>query len=632
MRRDQVLAYPPNYPHCARDVSPGAGSPFGCRGRTVEPFDACFSHLSDSDRATYLATLGPGSDLDHRGTIISLELFTELITPLIEPGSANPLLGEVKFDFSVLPGDFSVPFARFGGHASFAGCVIEGSVRFYRANFNGGADFSDVTFGGESDFSTASFARDSSFGGAVFNGNANFNSSIFDDIHYGTATFRRNADFEYSTFSGSAWFPGVTFEGNAHFQSSTYSGPASFSGSKFSYDAGFDKASFSSGVDFSFVTLFGGLLLSRVTFEAEKQVGPIVCGGDLDLSHSVFSQPVTIEAAARRVLCVRTRWSATAVLRLRFSQVDLTDAVLEYPLSIAALLAPFTHWDGRRCDEAPLAGDAPTVRILSMQGVDAAHLVLSDIDLSRCHFRGTVHLDQIHLDGQCPLASTPTQIRRRGPLLVRATPRRTLIEEHYWRTSVGKAGWASPPTLTHVHPPAALAPVYRQLRKALEDGKNEPDAADFYYGEMEMRRNDPARPRAERALLILYWAISGYGLRASRAIAWLAIAMTSTVLAMMLWGVAKDDPKPESTGTVTGRHIALTTNTPGPENPDTSLSARLTSKRFEKSLRVVINSVIFRSSGQDLTTAGTYVEMSSRIVEPLFLGLAVLAVRGRVKR
>jgi hypothetical protein len=37
-------------------------------------------------------------------------------------------------------------------------------------------------------------------------------------------------------------------------------------------------------------------------------------------------------------------------------------------------------------------------------------------------------------------------------------------------------------------PPARLAVLYRQLRKAQEDAKNEPGAADFYYGEMEMRR------------------------------------------------------------------------------------------------------------------------------------------------
>lgn len=57
-----------------------------------------------------------------------------------------------------------------------------------------------------------------------------------------------------------------------------------------------------------------------------------------------------------------------------------------------------------------------------------------------------------------------------------------------------------------------------------------------------------------------------------------------------------------------------------------------TLKRFERALNVTVNSVVFRSSGQDLTTAGTYIEMASRVTEPILLGLAVLAVRGRVKR
>ena len=41
--------------------------------------------------------------------------------------------------------------------------------------------------------------------------------------------------------------------------------------------------------------------------------------------------------------------------------------------------------------------------------------------------------------------------------------------------------------------------IYRALRKGREDGKDEPGAADFYYGEMEMRRQRPRGQEAERA-------------------------------------------------------------------------------------------------------------------------------------
>ncbi|MFB7598955.1 hypothetical protein ACFC02_30500, partial [Streptomyces sp. NPDC056160] len=51
-----------------------------------------------------------------------------------------------------------------------------------------------------------------------------------------------------------------------------------------------------------------------------------------------------------------------------------------------------------------------------------------------------------------------------------------------------------------------------------------------------------------------------------------------------------------------------------------------------RALNVTLNSVVFRSSGQELTTSGTYIEMTSRLLEPTLLALAALAVRGRIKR
>ena len=70
-----------------------------------------------------------------------------------------------------------------------------------------------------------------------------------------------------------------------------------------------------------------------------------------------------------------------------------------------------------------------------------------------------------------------------------------------------------------------IAGLYRALRKGREDAKDEPGAADFYYGEMEMRRHvgrtsdRPAdnhasvlsRGRVERSILTAYWLVSGYG-------------------------------------------------------------------------------------------------------------------------
>ncbi|MHA5051581.1 hypothetical protein [Streptomyces sp. SD15] len=110
--------------------------------------------------------------------------------------------------------------------------------------------------------------------------------------------------------------------------------------------------------------------------------------------------------------------------------------------------------------------------------------------------------------------------------------------------------------------------------------------------------------------------------------------MTVTLVALMVWGLPAEDPKPQTTGrqVAVGRNITLTTDTPDPVNPTGPWGERVTTERFEKALRVVINSVVFRSSGQDLTTAGNYTEMASRLTEPVLLGLAVLALRSRIKR
>ncbi|QJT06433.1 hypothetical protein G9272_44205 [Streptomyces asoensis] len=139
------------------------------------------------------------------------------------------------------------------------------------------------------------------------------------------------------------------------------------------------------------------------------------------------------------------------------------------------------------------------------------------------------------------------------------------------------------------------------------------------------------RPTTTTSAADGYWLLSGYGLRASRALGWLAAAMLVTVVLLMGLGLPRDSPKQEATGTVPpgGGRVTFEIDKADPQNPT---GKRYTGERFEKALNVTLNSVVFRSSGQDLTTAGTYIEMASRIAEPVLLGLAVLAVRNRVKR
>ncbi|MFD9008697.1 pentapeptide repeat-containing protein [Streptomyces sp. NPDC059552] len=462
--------------------------------------------------------------------------------------------------------------------------------------------------------------------------------------------FAGEADFEMTQFSDDAVFINASFAGSAQFAKARFSKEALFDKSQFGEAAEFSGAEFLGYVNFREVQVAESAEFSEARFAALSFFGPLACARTVDLSAAVFEAPVTMEIAAREVRCVRTRWESTATVRLRYATLDLSGAVLSFPISVTAHPSPFTAVNDDRLDESLISGP-PAVNVASVQGLDAAHLVLTDTDLSDCLFAGAFHLDQLRLEGRCTFASTPVCWHRRGILPVRWTRRRTLAEEHHWRAHCADQPIPSPeqPHAAHLwrpgryHPdpdltpdPEDVAAVYRQLRKAFEDGKNEPGAADFYYGEMEMRRHDrrddgTGTPPGERGLLHAYWLLSGYGLRASRALAWLLAAMSVTVLLLMLWGLPAEGPKQKATGTVPagGGKVSFVIDKEDPRNPTGN---RFTVKRFDKALSVTLNSVVFRSSGQDLTTAGTYIEMTSRLLEPALLALAVLAVRGRVKR
>ncbi|MFF8452728.1 pentapeptide repeat-containing protein [Streptomyces leeuwenhoekii] len=582
------------WPNCGHGAT--VEDPVGCRGVHVGEHTACLAHLEEADRTAYLAGLTPGADIDHRGTPFTKELLDRLLDALYDPATEFPRLGTAWFDEAI-----------FTGMAGFTGASFTGDAMFRGAAFTEAAWFDEAVFTGATEFDGAVFNDYAVFGDATFKGTAGFYQVIFS----------HDARFARATFSHDAWFDRASFTGDAMFRGASFAGATGFRGVVVTGDAQFDEG----------------------RFESASRLGPLVCGGRVVLDGAVFQRPVTVEAAAHRVSCARTWWASTATLHLRYAELDLRDAVLEYPVVVAARPTPFLPSGvSEPLPETELSGQDPGVRLYTVGGVDAAHLALHTIDLSRCRFAGAVHLDQLKVDGWCTFAPTPTGWSRRFPW--RWARRTTLVEEHHWRVRTARhparaRGWTLPPPDAPELRPAAVAALYRQLRKSLEDGKNEPGAAHFYFGECEMRRRDTdGTPWSERALLAVYWALSGYGLRAFRALIWLGVAMTVTLAVMVLWGLPAEDPKPTVTGrqVAVGQKVAWTTETPDPVNPTDPLAERVTTDRFEKALRVVIDSVVFRSSGQDLTTVGTYTEMASRLAEPVLLGLAVLAIRSRVKR
>ncbi|MFF4978285.1 pentapeptide repeat-containing protein [Streptomyces sp. NPDC001083] len=608
-----------------------------CRGIVIPGHTKCLPHLVGTERRAYLASLGPGAEVDLRGTTLTPPLLEQILNALTDPATGVPSFGRARFDD-----------AQFDGDADFKKAEFTGRAEFERVHFNGSTDFSDVLFRGAANFMETRFSGDAWFGGVIFDETAVFIDADFSGrATFGGARFTGEADFLSVKFSGESTFGGAEFLSNAIFSRVQFLSEAWFRAAQFVADALFDEAQFSGQTSFGGVQFHDNARFQLARFAETSLFGPFVCENVVALWGTVFEAPVTLEIAAHEVQFIRTRWESTATVRLRHATADLSQAVLSAPVAIVTHHSHFTTPTAQVVDETHLAHLPVGARLSSMQGVDAAHLVLTDLDLSDCLFSGAFHLDQLRLEGRITFAPVPTGWHRRGIFPARWTRRRTLAEEHHWRAQV--AGHSAPPRGVLLspnqwrpgphHPVPELTPdpedvvaLYRQLRKAFEDGKNEPGAADFYYGEMEMRRHDRVdTPPGERALLNLYWFLSGYGLRASRALAVLTAAMVITILILMGLGLPQHTPAQEATGTVPagGGRVTFTIDKDDPKNPT---GGRFTGERFDQALNVTLNSVIFRSSGQDLTTTGTYTEMASRLTEPTLLALAVLAIRGRIKR
>ncbi|WP_328674182.1 pentapeptide repeat-containing protein [Streptomyces sp. NBC_00328] len=385
----------------------------GCRGIHIPGHTACLAHLDDSDRDAYLASLAPDSDVDHRGTSFTEPLLNALLDSLRDPATGHPRLGSARFESATFEGDAQFGSAIFHGEARFESAIFERAPLFRSAIFQGDAGFESVNFHGEARFESATFESAAWFRSATFQNSAVFSSANFGGYAgFASVTFRGNAWFRLATFRGDAWFRSAAFGGDAHFGSATFKSAAWFQLAAFASHAGFERA----------------------VFERLARLGPLVCAAKLVLSGAVFSGPVNLSFAARHLECRRTRWSSTAEVRLRYATVDFSHAVFEYPLTIAAEQDPFVLAGGTQLPEA-LLGDGPdaAVRMASLRGVDAAHLVLADVDLSECLFTGTVHLDQVRLEGACLFAEVPSGLHWQRWRPVRFTRRRLLAEEHHWR-------------------------------------------------------------------------------------------------------------------------------------------------------------------------------------------------------
>ena len=472
--------------------------------------------------------------------------------------------------------------ATFKGAARFGGATF-GAAGFGDATFERGADFGDATFERRADFGRATFKGAAGFGEATIKGDARFDKATFEgDARFGGATFKGDARFGGATFKGAARFGGATFKGGAAFVVVTIEG-----------DARFDKATFEGDARFGEATIKGDARFDKATFRGDVPVlGPIVVGGSLNLNEVQFASMVRIEADASVLTCRWGRFPGGVRFNVRHALVRLDDLDLSAPSLLTVASGP--------------AGITDQPRLLSLQQANVAGLVLGNVDLTDCRFAGAHNLDKLRLEAGTSFGLSPA---------VAGWERRQVIaEEAAWRAARVRPGrWKAPmwPDSEESGPevlsPGAIAGLYRALRKGREDTKDEPGAADFYYGEMEMRRHDRNVGDAEwwrgreplREVLTAYWLVSGYGQRAWRSLA--ALAAVTALFAVAF-------------------HFIGFTTPPEPASYWTSL------------LYAFRSTISLTDSQVTLTAWGSFFQALLRITGPVLLGLTLLALRGRVKR
>jgi Pentapeptide repeats (9 copies) len=519
--------------------------------------------------------------------------------------------------------------------AKFGGAMFEEATPFAEATFGGVTDFREATFGGVTDFRKATFSGDALFGNATFSADALFDEASFGGrADFDTATFSDIARFNRATFSGPAFFRRAIFGADASFAQASFGANADFSeatfevakatsaarvvfvrarfdadarfrGAIFSADAHFGEASFGGRADFDTASFEHEASFVRARFERAQYFGPLLAVEQLALDGAAFGASVQIVFSGDRLSCTRTTFSAGAKLWVRWAEISLDEADLVAPAVLNGLLGANLLLKEDRLREWIAAKPeartrTPEARLVSLNGTNVKNLILVNVDLRACRFGEASDLDQLRVQGSLEFES---------PHGLRWTRRRAVAEEHIWRARRGQRGWypaaCQPPEwldkrekFEESPSPRTIGSIYRALRKRLEDSKDEPGAADFYYGEMEMRRA-AGPPWAEGVVLWLYWLVSGYGLRASRALIALAITIALGGVLLGLFGFDAEK-HPDDGALLFAAESSISLLRP----PDT----------------------------KNLTAVGHVVQIVLRLAGPLFFGLALLSLRGRVKR
>jgi hypothetical protein len=608
----------------------------------------CFEHLPPSVRTHELAqTLAKPSEqrvLNFRGVAFS----RSALQTLVEGLKPVKVIAELDLSYAEIPGEFELSGLEITRSLGAQGTRFRELVRLR------GLDVQMASF------FAASFERLLRIGGVHFRGQTDFRETQFEALYVGVSEqgviFDQGLDFVGAMFDGVCVFADLSGRGqlllqqvklkNADFRRVRVAGDFSLLNAEIRGDLSLIQARVSDRLELDWCqveghvsmdgALAGTLSARNAAFASTPDFGNVGVKGWAILDQCTFERPVRLRITAETVHCARANFPAGVSLQLA-GDVVLDGSRLGSPSELGQNYAAsndlLEEIDGEPISASEVTVHVP-VRVLSMRGADVGGLSLEYVDLGACLFKGAHDLDTLRLGGGVQFQRTPG---------TPWTTRDSVVEEHLWRTHktprldttspnnsllpgewlgreelpdwlLGLDAHSAPTNRLPIAPigfyqASDVAAIYRQLRKAREDAKDSPGAADFYYGEMEMRRRFLSErtnrrrktlgTQSERTLLFFYWLFSGYGLRAWRPLVFLAVLIVVSAIGFHYLGLAS--------GHRNWWDAALTAL-----NGSTSL--------------------LHLQTPAHLTHVGEALELLLRLTGPVLAALLIFALRARVKR
>jgi Pentapeptide repeats (9 copies) len=520
----------------------------------------CPAHSSTSALGDATTRWQRGEPIDLRGASIERDWLEGLLAAVAESereSHPTPLDPNRRIE---IPSDINLEGAWIGDGASFRRVVFKGAAYFDHAEFCGPVDFGGAEFCDHADFDNAIFGDDASFRGAIFDDHAGFQK----------AWFRRNAKFVSARFRSYVDLEGTRFADLADF--------------------------------------------TEASFQFARRLGSFDVEGRILLDECEFAERTTIEISASHLSASSAIFADGVRLLVGSAEMVLDCA----DFGRAATLSGRIGAAGGAGERGGEVGGMP--RLLTLHGAQVSSLAISGVDLRDCSFFGAHGLELMTIEPSCRWRHTPS--RRR------LIDRQMIDEEQRWRERRElrrrPEGWQRPgvwsrevttgetkrPDVPGARDldPMELAALYRALRKAREDNKDQAGSGDLYYGEMEMRRvtkmpkgRGSLRAFGDRLIITAYWLLSGYGLKANRSlVAWLLVTGAATV-ALVRWGISP--------------------------TPSLSRGALFAAESTSSLIRPA-----HLPSPYELGETGELIQLGLRVIGPILFGLFLLALRARVKR